>query len=267
VPDLVTRALGWLAGIGAAAGDLVLASPCGGCDLAAGDREPADRGSLCVACRAALSGPARPTRPDPCPAGFPPAFAVAAYDGTVRAALLAHKEQRRFTLARPLGAALGRSLVAAAGTAERVLVVPVPSAVRAVRERGHDATARLVLAAAGAARREGVQVTRLPALRHVRLAADQAGLSSDQRAANLHGALAVRPACVPLVAGARVVVADDVVTTGATLVEASRALRAAGAEVIGAAVVAATKRRNTYGPENAACGRPTSDATPTRFGR
>ena len=63
------------------------------------------------------------------------------------------------------------------------------------------------------------------------------------RAANLAGALAVRR---PL-DGLPVVVVDDVVTTGATLVEAARALRDGGARVLGAAVVAAVERREGTG--------------------
>ena len=53
--------------------------------------------------------------------------------------------------------------------------------------------------------------------------------SRAERRTNLRGALAVRPRAARLVRGAVVVVVDDVVTTGATLGEASRALRRAGA--------------------------------------
>jgi predicted amidophosphoribosyltransferase len=74
---------------------------------------------------------------------------------------------------------------------------------------------------------------------------DSAGLRIDERRANLAGAMAARPApnaCGP------VVVVDDIVTTGATLAEAIRALRCAGWPVTGAAVVAATPRRRTADP-------------------
>jgi predicted amidophosphoribosyltransferase len=262
--DLIARLVAGCAALGAALGDLVLPRTCAGCGLAtAADAGRTDRGPLCPSCWAALAQPALRTRPDPCPDGFPHTFAVAAYDGPVRAALLAHKEQRQFALARPLGAALARSLIVVAGTHRRVFVVPVPSARAAVRERGHDPTGRLVLAAAAAARAAGAPLTHLPALRHARRAADQAGLSSAQRAANLHRAFEANVSCVPLLAGTPVVVADDVVTTGVTLVEAARALQAAGAVVVGAAVVAATQRRDSQGRTSIRVGPPTSDQPPT----
>ncbi|KIF07770.1 phosphoribosyltransferase, partial [Streptomyces sp. RSD-27] len=60
-----------------------------------------------------------------------------------------------------------------------------------------------------------------------------------QRQQNLAGALEVRPGGMRLVEGVRIVVVDDVVTTGATLAEAARALGAAGLWADAAAVVAA----------------------------
>ncbi|MEP6797352.1 MAG: phosphoribosyltransferase family protein, partial [Lapillicoccus sp.] len=72
---------------------------------------------------------------------------------------------------------------------------------------------------------------------------DQAGLGQEARARNLAGAYAVRSARTPGLVGRRVVLVDDVMTTGATLVEAARALRAAGAVVEAAVTLAATARR------------------------
>jgi predicted amidophosphoribosyltransferase len=78
-----------------------------------------------------------------------------------------------------------------------------------------------------------------------RTALDQAGLGVQARAENLAGAVRVPPRQRSAVAGLEVVLVDDVVTTGATLAESARALHAAGASVVAAAVVAATARRGT----------------------
>jgi hypoxanthine phosphoribosyltransferase len=56
--------------------------------------------------------------------------------------------------------------------------------------------------------------------------ADQAGLTARQRLANVSGALEVRTGGARLLAGGRTVLVDDLMTTGATLVEAARALSA-----------------------------------------
>ncbi|EFE69129.1 LOW QUALITY PROTEIN: conserved hypothetical protein, partial [Streptomyces viridosporus ATCC 14672] len=107
-----------------------------------------------------------------------------------------------------------------------VLLVPVPSARRTVRARGHDPARRIAVAAAGALRRTGVPARVLPALRQRRYVADQSGLDSRQRLANLAGALVVAPGCGRLLSGGPVVLVDDLMTTGASLAEAARAVRA-----------------------------------------
>jgi predicted amidophosphoribosyltransferase len=233
---------------GAALLDLVLAGGCAGC---AGQTGAGVRPSvLCPACRGELAGPARRAWPSPTPAGLPPPWGVADYDGGVRAAILAHKEDGRLSLAGPLGDALARAAAAAveAGTRSHlsrpaVHLVPVPSRPVAVRARGHDSTLRLARRAAATMRRAGVDVEVLPVLRIIRGLADQAGLDAVERAANLDGGLAVPAHLSRLVRGRHVLVVDDVITTGASIAEAARALRIAGGDVVGAAVIAATRRR------------------------
>jgi predicted amidophosphoribosyltransferase len=216
--------------------DLALPSACVGCGVAGV--------LLCPPCGAELSGPARSARPDPSPAGLPSTWAVADYAGAARAAVVAHKEEGLRALTRPLGAALARSVRAAAGGRPGpVLLVPAPSRRAAVRARGHDPTLRLARSAATVLRGDGVEAGVAAVLRVRADVADQAGLGARARAANLAGALRVPARLAPLVAGRRVIVVDDVVTTGSTLAETARALGAAGARVDGAAVVAATARR------------------------
>ena len=203
--------------------DLVLPRDCAGC------RAPGR--TLCRTCRAELVGTPFLHAPTPAPPGLPPVVAAAAYGGVVRTLLLAHKERGRTTLVTPLGALLA---TAAAAYGPGVVLVPVPSSPTAVRERGHDHARRL---AAAAGRRTGLRSA--PLLRVARSLADQSGLDAAGRSANLHGALVAGRSAL----GRAVVVVDDIVTTGATLAEAARALEAAGADVRGAAVVAATVLR------------------------
>jgi predicted amidophosphoribosyltransferase len=124
-----------------------------------------------------------------------------------------------------------------------VFVVPVPSSASAVRRRG-DAPLRLLTCAA---LRElglsGRELTLAPALGLRRRVADQSGLNHVQRAANLEGAMQVQHRWRTGIRGVTCLLVDDVQTTGATLAEAARALRAEGADHVAAAAVAATRRR------------------------
>lgn len=221
--------------------ELVLPRVCAGCAVGAG--------SWCADCAGELLGPPRSAEPTPSPPDLPPPYAVAAYAGPVRAAVVDHKEHGRRALARPLGQALARSAAAAAdvaGIRGAVLLVPAPSRPAAIRARGGDPVRRLAEVAATAMRRSGREAYVLPALRvrpRARQPLDSAGLAAVARAANLAGTLEVRATWRTRLTGHRVLLVDDVVTTGATLAEAARVLRAAGVQVPAAAVVAATPRR------------------------
>ncbi|WP_078840869.1 phosphoribosyltransferase [Streptomyces antioxidans] len=136
----------------------------------------------------------------------------------------------------------GTRLGAGPGVSPRggpLLLVPVPSARRSVGARGHDPARRIALAAAGVLRAGGHPV-RVPAvLCQRRRVTDQSGLDARQRRANVTGALGTVPGSGRLLMTGPVVVVDDLMTTGASLAEAARAVTAAGGLVIGAAVVAA----------------------------
>ncbi|MEU1792202.1 phosphoribosyltransferase family protein [Streptomyces sparsogenes] len=227
---------------------LVFPAGCAGCGRA--------DGALCGRCGAALCGAgARRVRPSPSPPGLPPVYAAVAYEDEARAVLLAHKERGELRLAAALGEALAGSVagavagfvagVAGAGCGGPLLLVPVPSARRAVAARGHDPARRIARAAAGVLRRGGRPARVLPVLRQQRSVTDQAGLDARRRLENLAGALGAAPGCGRLLAEGPVVLVDDLMTTGASLAEAARAVRAAGGAVVGAAVVAAAARSFT----------------------
>lgn len=215
--------------------DLLFPATCAGCGRAGV--------VVCNACSDVLRATPRVRLPTPCPAALPPPYAVADYTGTTRALLLAYKERDAVSLTGALATALAAAITAASPRAMRepTLIVPVPSTRAALRRRGYDPVLRL----ARAARRGQV----VPALAHKREINDSAGLSAQSRRLNLDHALVVPPARRGRVQGRTVVLVDDVVTTGTTLAEAARALRAAGASVSAAAVVAATVRRGLAPPD------------------
>jgi predicted amidophosphoribosyltransferase len=217
--------------------DLVLGGCCAGC------RRPGR--SICPACRAALLAVPFRAWPDPPPAGLAVPTATAPYEGVVRELVVAHKEHGRFALAGPLGAALALAVEAALADRGRraAWLCPVPSPPARVRARGHDPLGRITRACVRRLRAAGYDVRPAAALRVTRRTDDQSGLSAQARSDNLAGAFGVRSRWAERLIDQPVVAVDDVLTTGATLAEACRALTAAGVPVLASAVVAATPRR------------------------
>ena len=185
------------------------------------------------------------TRPEPCPDGFPITVTTAPYDAIMRRLISAHKERGALGLtpflSGRLGAAVGTIAAAAEAGSRPIVLVPVPSARSAVRRRGFDATWAMAGGAARRLRRDrDVRARRL--LAQQRPVQDQAGLGAAERAANLRGGFRATKSAPN---AALVILVDDVVTTGASLTEAARALRVAGVPILAAATVAATERRRT----------------------
>lgn len=239
-----------------AAVDLLLGGRCAGCE------RPGR--VLCPACADGLPVGAHPAWPDPVPGGLVPPWAAASYDGVVRALVIGHKERRLLGLRDPLARLLAQAVaVAISGLpAGPVVLVPVPSRPGVARGRGHDPMGRVTARAAGLLRRAGADTIAVPLLRSRPGAVDQAGLDAAERAANLAGSMHCPPESLRRLAArrgrARIVVCDDVITTGVTVRESQRALEAVGLEVAAVAAVAATRRRIPRGPV-----RPLSSADPS----
>lgn len=148
------------------------------------------------------------------------------FDGGCRDLIHAFKFQRRFHLRRPLALLTAERLAAFVAESKTDLLVPVPLHPRRLRQRGFNQSLLLAEVLAD----QWHLTLKRHLLQRIRATTPQTELSAEQRATNLRGAFAV--ADQPLAEGRRVLLVDDVLTTGATLAECSRCLLQAGATAV-----------------------------------
>ncbi len=158
--------------------------------------------------------------------------ALTAFDGSAAALITAIKDHLQTSLLAPIGAAMGRVAAEQYADLPSVALLPVPSSLASVRRRGVNLGAML---AARVSKQSGLPVSR--GLKLVRDTADQRTLGAEQRFANLHGSMHFEPQ-----GEHGLVIIDDVTTTGATILEAFRAVAEAGGQVLGFVTFAHTKK-------------------------
>ena len=229
--------------------NLLFPATCCGCGAAAA------RPGFCPRCRAAIRTPRAPLcsvcgvpfgtaagedhRCGRClrrPFGFGRARACALYDAAdtaqhpLKMVLQRYKYNREVGLALPLAQLLSERCPVPVGAYE--VIMPVPLHVARLRWRGFN-QAQLLLKPL--ARRSGVRVDAL-SLERVRPTRPQVELTETERRRNVTKAFRVtRP---ERVRGRRILLVDDVYTTGATVDECSRTLRRAGAATVDVLVLA-----------------------------
>ncbi len=194
---------------------------CVACKMPFLNQFPLDREGRCSLCRLGLSG-------------FDEVFTYGSYEGSLRSLIHVFKYGRVQPLAKPFGDFLMRAL-----PRERQFdaIVPMPLHWRRRWDRGFN---QAVLLAQEVSRRRNVPVKK--AVRRSRATLSQAGLSNAKRRANVRGVFRA----TERLDGMRVLLVDDVLTTGATASACARVLKRAGAKHVSVLTLARTDRRAIF---------------------
>ena len=190
------------------------------------NRFPLDEQGRCALCRFGLRG-------------FDAAYCFGAYEGVLRELIHIYKYGKVRTLARPLADLLMRAL---ARDEHFDLVTAVPLHWRRRWQRGFN---QAELLAREIARRTGIPFA--PTMRRVRATAAQAGLSNTARRRNVAAAFGFRrfPRHTTI-ESRRVLLVDDVMTTGSTAAACARTLKNAGAARVALLTIARVDRRMDF---------------------
>jgi ComF family protein len=152
------------------------------------------------------------------------------YDDLAQGLVQKYKFGHLRAAAQPLAGVMAQTLKGSAVNWQEHLLVPVPTATGRVRQRGFAHSELLAKTIAS-----DLRVEYAPALRRLGQTR-QLGAKREDRLTQLSGSFAVKNH--HRVAGRKILLVDDVLTTGGTLIAASRALKSAGAKQVNALIFA-----------------------------
>ena len=218
------------------------------------DHAPLSADYACIACRMPFVSPFPLDADGKCAlcrlgvSGFDAVYSYGSYEGSLRKLIQLFKYDR----VRPLAAHFGKLMAIALPREQRFdLVVPMPLHWRRRWSRGYNQAALL---AREISTRWNTPVRSV--VRRSRATKPQAGLTNSKRRANVAGAFKMKPGV--RLDGMRVLLVDDVLTTGTTASACARVLKRAGARQVTLLAVARTDRRTSVDYEFKASARAAS---------